>query len=178
MQIITPKIINAINLATRLHSGHIRKDEHNTPYISHLFAVAMFLASVTDDEDIIVAGLMHDALEDVVDYEYENLEADCGKRVADIVAGVTENKILPYKERKILYLENLKTGSLESLIVSVADKLHNAISLSDVHESHGMNVDTQKRMYGEVLSIARERFLSPSKEFSLVLELEKTISAL
>ncbi len=178
MQIITPKIINAINLATRLHSGHIRKDEHNTPYISHLFAVAMFLASVTDDEDIIVAGLMHDALEDVADYEYENLEADCGKRVADIVAGVTENKILPYKDRKILYLENLKTGSLESLMVSVADKLHNAISLSDVNDSHNMNKETQIQIYTEVYNIASSRFEKDSREFSLVLELEKAISVL
>ena len=156
----TQNIINAINLASRLHREHLRKDEGQTPYISHLFAVAMYLSSVTHDEDIIIAGLMHDSLEDVADYEYEDLMRDCGERVASIVAGVTENKTLPYKERKLLYLENLKTGSFESLIVSVSDKLHNALSLRDVHVDHNMNVETQMTIYREVLAIATERFIT------------------
>ena len=178
MLIPTPKIISAINLASRLHREHTRKDVDNTPYVSHLFAVAMFLASVTDDEDIIVAGLMHDALEDVADYEYENLLADCGERVANIVAGVTENKTLPYKERKALYLENLKTGSIDSLLVSLADKTHNAMSLCDVHDSHNMNADTQILIYTEVLKIAQNKILdTTSREYQLVKKLEEELES-
>ncbi len=170
------ELIKAINLASRLHRNHTRRDEQETPYVSHLFAVAMYLSSVTDDQDIIIAGLMHDALEDVADYEYEDLLADCGERVANIVRGVTENKALPYKERKTLYLENLKSGSLESMLVSLADKTHNAMSLRDVHDSHNMNADTQILIYTEVLNIAKERILDvSSKEYVLVKKLEEEL---
>jgi (p)ppGpp synthase/HD superfamily hydrolase len=139
----------------------------------------MLLKSVTNDEDVIIAGIMHDALEDVADYEYEHLERDCGVRVAKIVQGVTENKTLPYRERKIDYLEKLKVGMVESVLVSVADKLHNAMSLKDVHASHDMNVDTQKKIYNEVLNIGKERLNNAHGEVHpLVVELERVLESI
>ncbi len=178
IQIITDRVINAINLATHLHHGHVRRDEHNTPYISHLFAVAMLLKSVTNDEDVIIAGLMHDALEDVADYEYEHLEADCGQRVAKIVQGVTEIKSMPYQERKVNYLETLKLGMIESVLVSVADKLHNLKSLKDVHYSHNMNKETQILIYREVLKIGQERLINAHGEaHPLVVALESELGS-
>ncbi len=174
IQIISDRVIDAINLATRLHHGHTRKDEYNTPYISHLFAVAMLLKSITNDEDVIIAGLMHDALEDVAEYEYEHLERDCGPRVAQIVRGVTENKTLPYKERKIDYLEKLKVGMVESVLVSVADKLHNLKSyhsMGDEHKHAGHIM-----LYRAVLEIGKERLMNAHGEaHPLVLELEREL---
>ncbi len=134
--IFTSRINEAIKLASHLHRNHVRKDKLMTPYISHLVAVAMILQDVTDDEDIIIAGLMHDSLEDVPNYSYENLVSDCGNRVADIVKHVTEpldankrdDEQLPWLTRKEKYLENLRLGSIESAMVSASDKIHNTES--------------------------------------------------
>lgn len=137
--IFTPRLDKAIKLATHLHRNQTRRDGDFTPYVSHLYSVAVILSEVTDDEDIIIAGLMHDSLEDIADYNYENLLADCGERVAEIVKHVTEpldgNKSiddqLPWLKRKEVYLENLKSGGKESALVSAADKIHNTISFMD-----------------------------------------------
>ncbi len=141
--IFTPRMNDAIKLATHLHRNQTRKDTLSTPYVSHLFSVAMILASATDDEDTIIAGLLHDSLEDVPRYTYEKLVIDCGKNVADIVTHVTEpldaNKMdflqLPWLERKETYIQNLKEGGKESAMVSAADKIHNTESfLKDIEE--------------------------------------------
>ena len=134
--LLTPRLDEAIKLASRLHASQVRKDSLQTPYISHLVGVAMLISSVTDDEEIIIAGLLHDSLEDVPHYTYEQLVADCGERVAQIVYHVTEpldaNKAddeqLPWLERKETYLKHLRSGGRESAIVSSADKIHNTES--------------------------------------------------
>ena len=56
--IFTPRLDEAIKLASRLHRDQVRSDSERTPYVSHLMAVASLLSSVTDDEDIVIAGLM------------------------------------------------------------------------------------------------------------------------
>lgn len=130
---LTPRINEAIQRSSHLHRNQVRKDRYSTPYVSHLYAVAALVSSVTDDEDIIIAGLMHDSLEDVPEYTYDDLVKDFGVRVADIVAHVTEpldaNKDeddqMPWLERKEAYLKVLKEGGKESALVSVADKIHN-----------------------------------------------------
>ncbi len=139
--ILTSRIDNAIKLASHLHRNQIRKDNNHTPYVSHLFSVATLISSITDDEDIIIAGLMHDSLEDVPLYTYELLAKDCGTRVAEIVKYVTEpldankeeSEQLPWLTRKEDYLVNLRNGGVESAIISAADKIHNTESfLEDV----------------------------------------------
>lgn len=144
--LFTPRLDEAIKLASRLHRSQVRKDSFQTPYISHLVGVAMLISSVTDDEDIIIAGLLHDSLEDVPNYSYGQLVADCGERVAEIVSHVTEpldankgdDEQLPWLERKEAYLEHLRSGDVESAIVSSADKIHNTESfLRDLEKEGG-----------------------------------------
>ena len=133
---LTPRLNEAIKLSSHLHRHQIRKDEYHTPYVSHLYSVAALISSATDDEDIIIAGLMHDSLEDVPHYSYDDLVRDCGERVASIVRHVTEpldaNKEdddqMPWLERKEAYLKVLREGGIESAIVSAADKIHNTES--------------------------------------------------
>jgi (p)ppGpp synthase/HD superfamily hydrolase len=145
--IFTPRLDEAIKLASRLHREQTRSDNERTPYVSHLVAVAAILSSVTDDEDIIIAGLMHDSLEDVPHYTYDSLVADCGARVADIVTHVTEpldaNKDvsdqLPWLTRKEAYLAVLRSGGVESAMVSSADKIHNTESfIRDIQKEDGV----------------------------------------
>ena len=168
------RLLKAIDLSTHLHRDQTRHDDKNTPYISHLFGVALLLSSQTDDEDIIIAGLMHDSLEDVPEYTYDDLVSDCGERVAEIVRGVTEDKSLPYKERKIEYLEHLRVGMIESVWVSLADKIHNARSYHTlpIERQHGGHMI----LYNEVLKIAIERISQTDNvDNALITKLESII---
>lgn len=130
----TSKIHKAVRLASHLHRNQTRRDGDHSPYVSHLFSVALLLREVTEDEDVIIAGLMHDSLEDVPGYTLDKLRNDCGDRVADIVYHVTEpldpnkesSEQLPWLTRKEMYLKRLSEGSVESAMVSCADKIHNA----------------------------------------------------
>ncbi len=138
----TKRIDQALKLATQLHHGQVRKDAMRTPYIMHPVAVMCILSHYTSDEDILIAALLHDVLEDVkLPYaEKELLIAESfGARVLDIVRGVTEEKDpmsgldekIGWKERKLKYLAHLETSPEESMLVSIADKIHNLLSMED-----------------------------------------------
>ncbi len=143
--ILTPRISSAIELAARLHREHTRRDSLRTPYITHLISVMLIVSEVTDDEDTLIAALMHDALEDVTGYTVEMLAQDTSEKVAMIVSHVTEPHVpaspeflqLPWLERKQAYIENLKSGPMESGLVSAADKLHNLSSLIRDYKAEG-----------------------------------------
>lgn len=134
--ILTHRLQEAISEASRLHRDQIRKDEFRTPYISHLIGVMVLLSSATHDEDILIAGLLHDTLEDT-DYTPEAMEKKFGRRVRDIVMGVTEETKLngthgSWKEVKESYLQNLSKASEESVMVSLADKIQNTRGLIEI----------------------------------------------
>ncbi len=189
--LFTENLQRAINLSSRLHREQIRKDIHATPYASHLFSVMIILSSFTEDEDILIAGLMHDTLEDVPGYSYEKLTEDTNERVAEIVKGVTEelnpnldpDMQLPWLMRKENYIKNLKEGSLESLYVSLADKTHNIMSiLLAVKEE---NTDHLKKFHGsiknmvwffdEIEKVAEERL---GKENALLINMSNKLQEL
>ena len=75
----TPIITKAINTAATLHDGQERKGD-GLPYIVHPFSVALILMEYSQDEDVIVAGLLHDTIEDT-GYTREQMEEDFGERV-------------------------------------------------------------------------------------------------
>lgn len=134
--LLSLRLSNAINRSAELHRDQIRKGKDMTPYVSHLYSVATLLLKATDDEDVVIAGLMHDSLEDVPGYTKEMLSVEFGERVMSIVLGVTEpldaNKDMseqkPWLERKEAYINSLTNGPLESCLVSCADKIHNLMS--------------------------------------------------
>lgn len=168
--ILTHRLQAAINEAARLHRDQIRKDSLQTPYITHLVAVMMLISSATHDEDILIAGLLHDTLEDVDGYTPAMLEETFGKRVCDIVLGVTEEsklegKKLPWKEVKEAYLKKLDGTSEESIVVSLADKIQNTRSLIELMNTAGQaslphfasSQEDRLWFHNEVLAIGRER---------------------
>ena len=83
------KIEQAIRAAAVLHKDQVRKGDMPFPVITHLISVAMITSEYTEDEDIIAAAFLHDAVEDT-DYTVEELQEDFGGNVRDIVEGVTE----------------------------------------------------------------------------------------
>jgi (p)ppGpp synthase/HD superfamily hydrolase len=128
--LLNPKIQKAIYIATHQHRHQERKMS-GIPYIVHPFSVAWILAEQTKDEDVVVAGLLHDVIEDTDGYDYNDIVRDFGEKVAKIVSEVTENKSLSWRDRKEKYIEVFENSSQESLMVATADKIHN---LSAIHE--------------------------------------------
>jgi|SRR3989344_24988 len=159
----TNRIEKAIKVAASLHKDQTRKGPEKFPYITHLVSVFAILAQYTDDEDVLIAGLLHDTLEDT-DYRPEELERDFGPRVREIVEGVTEPKMkdgeeLPWIERKKEYIRGLQRAPKESLLVSAADKIHNFSSVLDEYgerkEIFGNDFKQEHRAeyYGRVVEI-------------------------
>lgn len=170
---LTALIQKAINKASVLHVGQKRK-QAGLPYIVHPFSVAFILAGYTDDEEIIAAGLLHDALEDVPGYGYTDMEREFGHRIAGIVKEVSEDKDpseskevekATWAERKGKYLAHLKRASREAMMVCAADKIHNLTSLIDGYRDGGekflnrFNAPLEKKLqyYGAVLEVLKER---------------------
>ena len=135
----TPTIDRALAVAARCHAGQTRKDDP-TPYIAHPVAVAMIVSDFTDDQDVAVAALLHDVLEDVPPSVYS--AAEFGDRVTELVRGVSEEKTAgeeppPWRVRKEGYLAALAEDSEECLLISAADKIHNLRSMVAAHERLG-----------------------------------------
>lgn len=169
---LTPRISEAINCVSKLHSKQFRKGDPTLPYVSHLFAVAWILSEYTNDEDIIIAGLLHDSLEDVEGYTYEQLESDFGKKVADMVLNVSDdktaneaNKKASWDIRKQKYLEHLQFADKGSLLVCGADKIHNTVAYINDYKKNGpdvwsrFNAPPQKKIsfYGTIAEILKFR---------------------
>lgn len=132
----TPRLQSAINFAAECHRGQNRKNENETPYIAHPYSALLILSEYTNDEDIYIAMLLHDTVEDC-GVSFEEIENMFGERVKDIVYHVTEPKFfgsdsnpLTWKERKENYLALLETGPTESLLVATCDKIHNMSTIN------------------------------------------------
>ena len=126
----------AIQEAAVAHGAQKRKGT-DIPYTTHPFMVAMILSEAGYTEDQVVAGVLHDTLEDTgltADY-IENL---FGKNVAGIVVGCTEpDRSLPWEDRKQHTINYLKTAPSEIRAVSCADKLHNVRWMTTDYEAIG-----------------------------------------
>src|SRR3989338_8965246 len=97
--IYTPLIQKAISFAIEIHKSKKRKGK-DIPYITHPLSVAMILARVSKDENVIVAGILHDTIEDCVPYgsvTKKVIEKEFNREVARMVDDVTEkDKTLPW----------------------------------------------------------------------------------
>lgn len=180
--VASPRMLQAMNFVAVAHDGHYRK-KTNIPYISHLYAVMYLLSMVTDDEDILIAGLCHDVLEDVPEKVTPDLLLETfGSRVLAIVQGVTKDDTLSeWQARCDAYLAHLaQAASKESVLVSVADKLHNLMSILADYEVEGeklwdrFNAGKQKQQwwYRSVLEVAEAR-LEPNV---LLVELRRHVT--
>lgn len=131
----------AIRAASILHKDQIRKGSIPIPYVSHLFAVAVLLMDYTKDEDVIIAGLLHDTLEDT-DYTSAELAEDFGGKVREYVEALSEpsdtsTKQYTWRERKEAYAKKLRKAPPEALLIAAADKIHNMRSIiEEYHDDH------------------------------------------
>ena len=123
------KFDRAVVFATRAHSGQRRRGS-NVPYIIHPLEVATIAATLSDDDDIMCAALLHDTVEDT-DVTLDEIEENFGPHVRQLVASETENKYrdidpsLSWKRRKEESLLDLKNANEEEKMLWLSDKLSN-----------------------------------------------------
>jgi len=130
----------ALILAAKAHRTQVRKGG-DVPYIVHPVHVSTILLRHGCSEDEIVAGLLHDVVEDQ-DVPLQEIEAEFGPSVAEIVAALTERKKAagakrPWEERKRESLDQLHQASIQAVTVKAADALHSARSLAHDLERDG-----------------------------------------
>lgn len=135
----SPALERALRWAAVGHEGQLRKGSP-TPYITHPMAVAMILDRAGFPEDVLVAGLLHDLVEDT-DVTLDDVRDRFGDAVAEAVAGCTEVKRdaggakRPWADRKRDHVAALASASDSIKAVTLADKLHNlaciALDLED-----------------------------------------------
>lgn len=127
-------ITRAVHYAAVHHKDQHRKGPDLEPYVNHLAEVAAYVAAAdaAPDAEVIAAAYLHDTIEDTA-VTHENLVHAFGRRIADIVAEVTDDKSLPKAERKRRQLEHAPHLSFEARLIKIADKTSNVRSV--VHEA-------------------------------------------
>ena len=141
------KIINAVRQVSIWHRNQVRKNFEKTPYIVHPFSVMLTLSEFTNDEDVLIASLFHDVLEDVDLKLAEIIEKEYGSKVLKLVKALSENKDpkkqtdarATWRSRKLEYLEHLMSAPEDVLLISCADKLDNYDTLAIDIKNHGLN---------------------------------------
>ena len=118
----------AYDVAAKMHEGQLRKS--GEPYLIHPMAVVKILAELGMDEDTLVAGLLHDVVEDT-EYTNEQLRQEFGEEVELLVDGVTKIGSLQYENKEERQAETLRkmflamSKDIRVLIIKLADRLHN-----------------------------------------------------
>src|SRR5579863_4966267 len=133
MVVLSDRFADAFNYANAVHRNQRRK-RTEIPYVSHLLAVASIVLEAGGDEDEAIAALLHDAPEDQGGHpQLAQIRARFGDRVATIVEGCSDSlEVEPWAKeewrlRKERYHNHARqTANSSVLLVSAADKLHNA----------------------------------------------------
>ena len=180
----------AFTKAAAQFAGETRK-QTDIPYLSHLMSVAALVMEAGGDEVQVAAAFLHDSAEDKGGQaELDRIEADFGPEVAAIVRDASDSLVdttagrakEPWRLRKQRYIEHLRDAPERSLLVSAADKLHNARSiLSDYREQGAKTWERfnetdpglQIGYYRSLVGVFRERLPSQLTE-----ELARTVDEL
>jgi (p)ppGpp synthase/HD superfamily hydrolase len=168
MGLFSARFDAALGFAARAH-GEQRRKGTTTPYITHPVSVALYLMQVGRAEDVAIAGLLHDVVEDT-DIGLEVIRVEFGDRVACLVAAVTEHKNedgveRPWEVRKREALEHLVGADEDVLALKAADALHNVSTTREALLRDGDSVWRRFKRgpreslwyYGEIARLVRER---------------------
>lgn len=135
--VLTDRFDKALLYATHVHGGQARK-KTPIPYVAHLLAVSATVLEYGGCEEMAIAGLLHDAVEDQGgEPRLADIHNRFGDRVADIVSSCSDTVVNTsagqqkedWNIRKKRYVEHLSSVDEDILLVSLSDKIHNARSI-------------------------------------------------
>ena len=129
LRAFSPRLEQALAVTLVAHAGQTRKGSP-MPYAVHPLHVTWILARHSQDEDLLVAALLHDVVEDT-DWTLEGLRERFGARVAAIVGELSEDKRDSWSVRKERAIAGVAALSEGALLVKACDKLHNLSTLAD-----------------------------------------------
>ncbi len=144
------RIREAFAFADKAHEGQVRKS--GEPYILHPLAVAEILVHLQLDATTVIAGLLHDVVEDT-NVSLEHVESEFGKTCAKLVDGLTKLEKIQFKSKEEQQNENYRkmfvamAQDLRVILIKLADRLHNMRTLK--HQSE----EAQRRIADETLEI-------------------------
>lgn len=137
---LSPRFTAALAYASELHGTQTRKGTE-IPYVAHLLAVASLVIEHGGDEDAAIAALLHDASEDQGGAEtLRRIRARFGDTVAEIVDACSDTDVTPkppWRARKEAYIADIAHKSHGAVLVSLADKVHNARAILNDHVEIG-----------------------------------------
>lgn len=171
--------LKALRFAAEKHSLQRRKDKDASPYINHPIQVAETLWTLgkINDNNTLIAGLLHDILEDTPTTP-EEIRTQFGPDILGLVKELTDDKTLPKAERKQQQIDNASHKSQRAKQIKLADKICNLHDLihSPPHDwslerrqqyldwteqvisgVRGANLDLEKH-YDQLVTLARSQF--------------------
>lgn len=128
------RIEDAKNFAKKAHGEQTRFDKK--PYYSHPFTVAEAVSKLTNDEDVIIAAILHDVIEDT-NVTYEQIKERFGERVVSFVMELTKDKNGKFS----------RVRSDEAFAVKCVDRAHNFLTLETIPDSHKKDRDELRKKY-------------------------------
>lgn len=157
---LNEKVDFALEFATKAHSGQSRKTDKSLPYIYHPVATSFILKEAGFNDDVVIAGILHDTLEDT-DASEDEIKKFFGDKILLIILELSENKELNWEDRKKKYIRQISNGSNEAKAVATADKLQNVYSIikslndgvdtwSFFNRTRDKTIDFYKSFYEEI----------------------------
>lgn len=141
--VLGQRFLDGLTYATELHAQQARKGTR-VPYVAHLLGVASIVLAEGGDEEMAIAALLHDAVEDQGGKPtLREIERRFGRRVARLVEACTDADTIPkppWKDRKTRYIAAIRNESADARLISAADKLHNARDILADYRQHGDEV--------------------------------------
>jgi GTP pyrophosphokinase len=181
-----PRLVSATRVALEMHATQVRKGTE-VPYVSHLLGTCSIVLDHGANEDQAIAALLHDAIEDVhFAAGAREAVAAFGPEVLRIVEACTDadtHPKPPWMARKTAYIEHLAHADAPVLLVSAADKLHNARSMVADHRRVGAALwsrfnATRAETLGNYRALVTAFRANPAHPAALVDELDRTVTEL
>ncbi len=138
---LSEKFDEALKFASSAHREQTRKGT-TIPYITHLMAVASIVGENGGDEELMIAALLHDSMEDQ-GISHDEIKKHFGERVAGVVEACSDSFTKPkppWRERKEKHIAHLRKANSDVRLVSAADKIHNANSILSDFRKEGVTV--------------------------------------
>jgi guanosine-3',5'-bis(diphosphate) 3'-pyrophosphohydrolase len=168
-------LLEAISFAGRAHHGQLRKDGR-TPYATHVFRVCLIVRDVFGiaDPQALAAAVLHDTLEDTTT-DFDDVQEQFGRDVAEWAAALSKDKRLPYEEREQAYCRTLAAAPWQVQVGKLADVFDNLLDTDYLPRARQPEALRKKKRYLDALRSGLKPEAAPA--FATVARLAEELEA-